>query len=89
MAHAQTTGEWANRGGGGVEVGIPGWERNKAVYTATPVAGGWVGAVMSWAGALTSMKYSYLNFSSFKLLNNAKKVKCGGPTDGRTEQPTR
>ena len=25
--------------------------KNKAVYTATPVAGGWAGAVMSWAGA--------------------------------------
>ena len=26
----------------------------KAVYTATPVAGGWAGAVMSWAGAVMS-----------------------------------
>ena len=59
--------------------------RNKAVYTTTPVAGGWAGAVMSWAGAITSMKYSYLNFSTFKLLKNAKKVKC----DGRTDRPTR
>ena len=25
---------------------------NKAVYMATPVAGGWAGAVMSWAGAV-------------------------------------
>ena len=25
--------------------------KNKAVYTTTPVAGGWAGAVMSWAGA--------------------------------------
>ena len=25
---------------------------NKAVYTAAPVAGGWAGAVRSWAGAL-------------------------------------
>ena len=24
---------------------------NKAVYTTAPVAGGWAGAVMSWAGA--------------------------------------
>ena len=27
-------------------------EKNKAVYTTTPVAGGWAGAVMSWAGAV-------------------------------------
>ena len=25
---------------------------NKAVYTTTPVAGGWAGAVMIWAGAI-------------------------------------
>ena len=25
--------------------------KNKAVYTTAPVAGGWAGAVMSWAGA--------------------------------------
>ena len=53
-----------------------------------PVAGGWAGAVMIWAGAvmiwagaLTSMKNPFLNFSTFKLLKNAKKVKCDGPTD--------
>ena len=28
---------------------------NKAVYTATPVAGGWAGAVMSWAGAVDGL----------------------------------
>ena len=27
---------------------------NKAIYTATPVAGGWAGAVMSWEGAVMS-----------------------------------
>ena len=26
-------------------------QENKAVYTTAPVAGGWAGAVMSWAGA--------------------------------------
>ena len=26
--------------------------KNKAVYTTTSVAGGWAGAVMSWAGAV-------------------------------------
>ena len=64
--------------------------KNKAVYAATPVAGGWagVGAVMIWAGALTSMKYSHLNFSTFKQLKNAKKEKCDGPTDRRTDGPT-
>ena len=35
----------------------------------------WAGAEMIWAGALKSMKYSYLNCSTFKLLNNAKKIK--------------
>ena len=28
--------------------------KNKAVYTAAPVAGGWVGVVMGWAGAVMS-----------------------------------
>ena len=28
--------------------------KNKAVYTATFVAGGWAGAVMSWAGTVMS-----------------------------------
>ena len=67
---------------------------NKAVYTATPVAGGWAGAVMSWAGAvmswagaLTSMIYSYLHFSTFKQLKNAKKAKCDR-TDRQTDRPT-
>ena len=57
---------------------------NNAVYTATPVAGNWAGAamigagaVMICAGALTSMKYSYLNFSILKQLKIAKKkAKC-------------
>ena len=31
---------------------------NKAAYAETPVVDGWGGAVMSWAGAVTSMKYS-------------------------------
>ena len=72
-----------------------------AVYTATPVAGGWAGAVMSWAGAamiwagaimvwagaLTSMKHSITNFSTFKILKNAKKAKGDGRrTDGRTDR---
>ena len=26
-------------------------KKNKAVYTTTPVAGGWAGAVINWAGA--------------------------------------
>ena len=61
-------------------------ERNKAVYTVTPVAGGWAGAVMSLAGALTAMKYSYLIFSTFKLLKNAKKAKWDRRTDGPTDR---
>ena len=50
-------------------VGMPpgcrgGLQCNQAVYTATPVVGGWAGAVMSWVRALISIKYSYLNLSS-------------------------
>ena len=33
------------------EIDALSWE-NKAVYTAAPVAGGWAGAVKSWAGAI-------------------------------------
>ena len=51
------------------------FELNKTVYTATPVPRGWAWSVMIWAGALTSMKYSYLNFSTLKQLKNAKKAK--------------
>ena len=28
------------------------YQANKAVYSTTPVAGGWAGAVMPWAGAV-------------------------------------
>ena len=54
-------------------------------------AGAGAGAVMSWAGALSPMKYSYLNFSTckFKQLKNAKKVKCDRQTDRPTDGPTR
>ena len=31
-------------------------EKNKAVYMATLVAGGWAGAVMSWAGAVKAVR---------------------------------
>ena len=31
---------------------FPQYMENKAVYTATLVAGGWAGAVMSWVGAV-------------------------------------
>ena len=49
-------------------------------------AGAGAGAVMSWAGALSPMKYSYLNFSTFKLLKDEKKAKCDGWTDGPTDR---
>ena len=69
--------------------------KNKAVYTATPVARGWAGttmsgagAVMICAGALTSMKYSYLNLNTFKQLKIAKKSSVTGPTDRPTNRPT-
>ena len=72
--------------------------KNKAINTVTPVAGGWAGAAMSGAGAvmicagaLTSMKYIYLNFTTFKQLKIAKKAKChrtNWQTDRLTNQPT-
>ena len=70
------------------EAKMNGKKQNKAVYTTASVAGGWAGAVLTWAGALTPMKYSYLNLSTFKKLKNAKKVKCDGPTDRRTDRRT-
>ena len=48
----------------------------------------WAGAEVSWAGALTSMKYSNRNFSTFKQVKNAKRVNCDGPTDGKTDGRT-
>ena len=43
-------------------------ERNKAVYTTTPVAGGWAGAVLCWAGAVMIWAGALIsmNFSTFK-----------------------
>ena len=46
---------------------------------------------MIWAGALTSMKYLYLNFSTFTQLNNSKKAKGDiqkAKGDGPTDRPT-
>ena len=43
----------------------------------------WAGAVMIWAGACSNT-----NFSTLKRPKNAKKAKCDGPTDGRTDRPT-
>ena len=51
-------------------------------------AGAGAEAVMSWAGALSPMKYSYLNFSTFKLLKDEKKAKCDGWMDGRPDTVT-
>ena len=34
---------------------------NMAVYTATFVAGGWVGAVMNWAGVVMSWARAVMN----------------------------
>ena len=53
---------------------------NKAVYTTAPVAGGWAGAVMIWAGA-----FSNTNSPTLKMPKNAKKGKCERPTDRRTD----
>ena len=41
------------------------------------------GAVMIWAGACSNT-----NFPTLKRPRNAKKAKCDGPTDGRTDRPT-
>ena len=53
---------------------------NKAVYITAPVAGGWAGAVMIWAGACSNT-----NFPTLKMPKNAKKAKCDRPTDGPTD----
>ena len=37
--------------------------RNKAVYTAAPVAGGRAGAVMLWAGAVMSLAGAVLSWA--------------------------
>ena len=73
----------------------------KAVYTATPDAGGWAGAVMSWAGAFMSWAEAAMiwagavmiwagtcsntNIPTLKLPKNAKKLSV---TDGRTQSVT-
>ena len=58
-------------------------DRNKAVYTTAPVAGGWAGAVMNWAGACSNT-----NFPTLNMPKNAKKAKCDRPTDGPTDTVT-
>ena len=72
-------------------------DENKAVYTTAPVAGGWAGAVMIWAGAVMIWAGAVMiwagvcsntNFSTLKMPKNAKKAKCDGPTDRRTDRPT-
>ena len=37
---------------------------------------------------LKPMGYFDINYSTFKMLKNAKKVKCDRQTDGLTNQPT-
>ena len=70
-------------------------QKNKAVYTTTPVAGSWAGAVMIWAGAVLlwagavmiwAGPCSNTNFPTLKMLKNAKNVKCDGPTDRWTDR---
>ena len=54
-----------------------------AVYTTTPVAGGWAGAAMSWAGAVMiwAGASSDTNFPTFEMPKNAKKqCETDGPT---------
>ena len=58
-------------------------KKKKAIYTTAPVAGGWAGAVMIWAGACSNT-----NFPTLKMPKNAKKAKCDRPTDGPTDRPT-
>ena len=57
---------------------------NKAVYTTTPVAGSWAGAVISWARA-----YSNTNFPTLKSPKVQKKqcvtdLPMEGQMDGQT-----
>ena len=63
----------------------------------TPVAGSWAGAVMIWAGAVMfwagvvmiwAGACSNTNFPTLEMPKNAKKSKCDGPTDRRTDGPT-
>ena len=72
-------------------------EKNKALYTTAPVAGGWAGVVMTWAGAVMiwagavmiwagalmiwAGACSNTNFPTLKMPKNAKKAKCDRPTD--------
>ena len=57
---------------------------NKAVYTNAPVASGWAGAVMIWAGACSNT-----NFPTLKMPKNAKKqIVTGQPTDRPTDMVT-
>ena len=51
---------------------------NKAVYTATTVAGGWTGAVMNWAGAQKAVC----------ILKVKRDGRTDQPTDRRTDRPT-
>ena len=66
----------------------------KNVYTTTPVAGGWAGAVMNWAGAVMSWAEGVMiwagacsnrKFPTLKIPENAKKQSV---TDGRTDPVT-
>ena len=68
-------------------------EKNRSAIMAT-VAGGWAGAVMIWTGAVMiwagavmiwAGASSNTNFPTLKRPRNAKKAKCDGPTDGRTD----
>ena len=61
-------------------------KKNKAGYTATPVACGWAGAKFEVSGAFGQERFSQ------KKNRNAEKVKYDGrtnrPTDRRTNGPT-
>ena len=50
-------------------------KKNKAGYTATPVACGWAGAIIEVSGAFGQEQFRQKPI-------NAKKVKCDGQTDG-------
>ena len=50
---------------------------NKAVYTTTPVAGGWAGAVMSWVGAVMIWAGAFY----LQIAQKRKKAKWERPTN--------
>ena len=69
--------------------------KNKAVYTTTPVAGSWAGAVMIWAGAVMLWAGAVMFWAgacsntNFPTLKYPKMRKKQSVTDRRTDGRTK